>query len=472
MQLFNILNPQIFKPLTGRNQQLFSELLMLIWYHCRTSKDYSIPKGELTGLVEDFLDGAALEIPTASSAFGAGEEDEIQQARDPHTRAMLCIARLKSSGWLEDLEAGYEEAVRTAVSAPVVPLLQAFDAIIHPKTITYSGKLYKAHQLLASLGTERAPYENILKEVAGAMDELNSALRNLNASIGTYIDRMTQHKSPQEVLDLFEKYEEEIVVAAYQRFKTSDNLFNYREDLLEGLDCCQDVYLEALARDYSQVERRTYEESVGEVLQIIEQVREDLTLMGELIAEIDTSHITYRQRAVQRAQFMLLTDGTTQGRINRLLRYYSETLDTPSSLFDLDESPLSRMWRLYPVQILGQSFLKPPVTTRKPTRIEPLQLADAVDEAELRSAQQALLEYARRAVTLENVNAYATKALGTRSAVRASSLAAAAGDNLIKVIALHTYSQSESRSYEIELREHWVSLHGFRFQEFIVKRKA
>lgn len=42
MQLFDVLNLQLFKPLSGRYQRMFAELLMLIWDHCRTSTDYGI----------------------------------------------------------------------------------------------------------------------------------------------------------------------------------------------------------------------------------------------------------------------------------------------------------------------------------------------------------------------------------------------------------------------------------------------
>lgn len=470
MQLFDILNPQIFSPLVGHAQQLYFELIMLIWDHCRISKDYSMTKKEMICLAEDFLEGAGIDISVTDQS-DVFEENDIQQPQDPHGKAIYHLARLRHCGWIEDMESGYEEDIRSAICPQVVPILQAFDTIVRPKTVTYSGKLYKAYQLLTTLANEKSPYENILKEVTAAMDELNSALRNLNASIGTYIDQMTQHKTPQEVLDLFEKYEEEIVAAAYQRFKTSDNLFNYRESLLGGLDSCQDEYLNVLAEDYSKVERCSKDEAVGAVLRIIDKVRDDLVLMSELISEIDKSHITYRQRAVQRAQFMLLTDGTTQGRINSLLRYYAEVLKSPSSLFDIDESPLSRMWRLYPVQVLGRSFLKSPVTGRKPTPIESLQPIEYVNEEELHNAHQALLAYARSAVTLENVNAYVQKILSTKSAVRASVLVASAEDDFVKIIALHTYSQSENRNYEIELCDQWVSMHGFRFQEFVVKRK-
>lgn len=469
MKLFNHLNSNLFQPLAGQYREIFTELLMLIWDYCRTSTDYGMEKSEMIRIVEDFLDGAAFELSEVDSGEDA---DEQLPSRDLHSRAVWCIARLRNCGWVEDIETGYEEEARTAICPQVVPILQAFYAIIHPQTVTYSGKLNKAYQLLKGIELESSPYENILKEVASAMDELNSALRNLNASIGSFIDQMTQHKTPQEVLDLFEKYEEEIVVAAYQRFKISDNLFNYREALLEGLDNCQDKYIDVLATDYCRVERCPSSEAVGAILCVIDRIKNDLSLMGELITEIDKNHITYRQRAVQRAQFMLLTDGTTQGRINSLLRYYAQTLETPASLFDIDNSPLSKLWKIYPAEVLGSSYLTPPVTKRKPTPIEPLKQADRLDEQELHNAQQALLAYARSAVTMENVNCYAQRVLKSRTAVRASHLAADTGEDLVKIIALHTYSCSDNRSYEIELQDNWISLHGFRFQEFVVKRKV
>lgn len=471
MQLFSILNPQLFKPLTGRHQELYAQLLLLIWDHCRNSADYGMDKGEIVHLAEEYLDGT--EYDFTDSAFPeAPDESDVPTEKDTHSKAIFCIGRLRQCGWLEDLENGYEEETRTVICPQVVPILQTFHAILHPKTVTYSGKLNKAYQLLSGISAEAAPYENILKEVENAMDELNSALRSLNVSIGSFIDRMTQHKTPQEVLDLFERYEEEIVIAAYQRFKTSDNLFNYREALLEGLDLCQDQHLDALTHDYQQVERCGEDEAAEAILKILDHIRDDLSLMGELIAEIDKNHITYRQRAVQRAQFMLLTDGTTQGRINSLLRYYALTADSPASLFEPDDSPLSRLWKIYPTGVLGRDYLKTPVTSRKPTPIEPIQTPDALDDQELRNAQQALLAYARSAVTLENVNAYAQKVLKSQTAVRASSLLDDAGDDFVKIIALHTYSHSDNRSYEVELQDNWIHKHGFRFQEFFVKRKV
>lgn len=470
MGLFNFLNLNVFRPLAGRNRLLFAELLNLLWAQCNSSADYSLPKGEAIHLAEEFLQELSADLVLAESDDTSVEQEPAN--RDPHQQALWFLNQLKSCGWIEENESGYEEDSRIGLVPQVVPLLQAMDLIVHPRTVTYSGKLYKAYQLLMKLDQEPSPYENILKEVHGDMDELNNSLRNLNASIGTFIDRMTKNKTPQEVLDLFEQYEEQIVVAAYQRFKTSDNLFNYRDALLAQLDACDERYFDLLVQDYCRVEKRSEDEGSAAVARIIDQVKDALNLMRDLISEIDKNHILYRQRAVQRAQFMLMTDGTTQGRINALLRFYSETITGAGDLSELDTSPLSRMWRIYPAGVLGRSFLKTPSVSRSPTPIEPMQPAASIKADELRRAQALLLAYARNAVTQENVNAYAGKVLKTHEVVSASYLASTAEDDFIKLIALHTYSNSDSRNYEIELQDRWVCVHGFRFQEFLVKRKV
>lgn len=466
MNLFDLLNPRMFRPLTGRNQRIYADLLMLIWDRCGTSQDYSIEKGALTELTETYMEGL-------DTILLPDEEDEADGlASDARSQGLLFLRRLRDTGWLEDLEGGYEEETRTALCAPAVRLLQLFDQLIHPKTVTYSGKLLKAYRLLQGMEHEKSPYENVLKEVSTDMAELNTSLRQLNASIGTYIDQLTRNRTPQEVLDLFQQYEDEIVVAAYHRFKTSDNLFQYRTGILEGLDACNGRYAEALAMDYCRVERVSEPEGAIEVRRLVQKIRDELDIMRDLLAEIDRNHVTYRKRAVQRAQFMLFSDGSAQGKISDLLRYYAQTIQRPEELFEPDESPLSRQWKLYPSEILGRSFLKPAVNSRKPTPIEQALPEPPISQEELRRQQALLLEYVRQAVTQENVNRFANEVLDHREIVSALELASAQSQELIKIIGLHTYSQSPDRNYEISIQEEWVACNGFRFQQFWVRRRS
>lgn len=466
MNLFNLLNPRMFRPLAGRNQRIYADLLMLIWDRCGMSQNYSMGKSALTELAETYMEGLGSILPL-------DEEDEPSGlASDARSQALLFVRRLRDAGWLEELEGGYEEEPRTALCAPAVRLLQLFDEMLHPRTVTYSGKLLKAYRLLQGLEQEKSPYENVIKEVAADMADLNTSLRQLNASIGTYIDQLTRNRTPQEVLDLFQQYEDEIVIAAYHRFKTSDNLFNYRTEILDGLDACNGPYAEALTADYCRVERVPENEGVIAVRRLVQKVRDELDIMRDLLAEIDRNHVTYRKRAVQRAQFMLLSDGSTQGKISDLLRYYAQTVQRPEELFEPDESPLSRHWKLYPTEILGRKFLKPAVNSRKPTPIEQVPPEPPISEEELRRQQELLLEYVRQAVTQENVNRFANEVLDHRETLSALELAASQNKELIKIIGLHTYSHSHDRNYEITMEDEWVACNGFRFQQFWVRRRS
>lgn len=469
MQLFDLLHPKLFKPLSGKKQALYAEILMFIWDRCRRTRDYGIEKMALTELLEEYLTGLALNLVLEE---GTEDEQTAPFEKDPHIQSLWLLAQLKDTGWLEDMDAGYQEGMRTVIRPAVAPLLQALESMLNPQTVTYSGKLFKAHQLLKNVENEKSPYENVVREISSDMTELNNSLRQLNVSIGTFVDQLTHNKTSQEILELFEQYEEKVVVAAYHRFKTSDNLFNYRASLYEGLDDCAERYFEALVADCSKVEQVDEGEAIVKVRLLLQKLLDDMDDMGGLIREIDRNHIIYRQRAVQRAQFLLLSDGSTLGTINALLRYYASNISSGGDLFTIDESPLSSRWKLYPAGAMGERFLKPPITIRKPTPIEPLQVVAPLTEEELQQELAALLKYARDAVTVENVNSFVDVVLQQQQAIRASTLSQDYPSDFAKIIGLHTYSQSENRDYEIELSESWVFGAGFHFKDFVLRRKV
>ena len=326
MQLFELVSPRLFRPLAGPNRAFYAELLLLLWEECRHTADYSILRAEAVSRAEDYF--AALAKPLALDADDAGDEAE-QPTRDPHLLALGFLLRLRRTGWLAEQPGSYEEEPALAFVPEVTPLLEALEDILNPRVVTYTGKLYKAWQLLQNVGEEKSPYENVLREVAGDLEALNKSLRALTASIG-------------------------------HRFKTSDNLFNYRAFLEEGLDDCETNYLPQLALDYARVERCAPSEAAPAVRALIQKQRDALEEMSTLIREIDASHVRYRKRAVQRAQFLLLSDRSAQGSVTALLRRYAEDIKTPDQLFEPDDGPLAGRLKLWPVQVFGGRGAAPP----------------------------------------------------------------------------------------------------------------
>ena len=467
MQLFELVSPRLFRPLAGPNRAFYAELLLLLWEECRHTADYSISRAEAVWRAEDYF--AALAKPLALDADGAGDEEE-QPTRDPHTLAVGFLLRLRRTGWLEEQPGSYEGEASLAFVPEVTPLLEALEEILNPRVVTYTGKLYKAWQLLGSIGQEKSPYENVLREVDADLDALNRSLRALNASIGHYIDRLTRNRTPQEVLELFDQYEEKVVAAAYHRFKTSDNLFNYRAYLEEELDDCEENYLPQLAFDYARVERCAPNEATPAVRALIQKQRDALEEMSLLMREIDASHIRYRKRAVQRAQFLLLSDRSSQGSVTALLRRYAEDIRTPEQLFEPDDGPVAKRLHLYPAAVFGEKFLYPPAAQRTAEPLAPVR-TEVFDREQLKKEQHLLLDYARLAVTEENVALLARQALAARPQVNAALLADEYPNDFARIIGLHTYSQSPHRDYDIQLTGNWVERGGFRFEDFVLTRR-
>ena len=74
-------------------------------------------------------------------------------------------------------------------------------------------------------------------------------------------------------------------------------------------------HLPQLALDYARVERCAPNEAAPAVRTLIQKQRDALEEMSGLMKQIDASHIRYRKRAVQRAQFLLLSDRSAQGSV-------------------------------------------------------------------------------------------------------------------------------------------------------------
>ena len=169
-------------------------------------------------------------------------------------------------------------------------------------------------------------------------------------------------------------------------------------------------------------------------------------------------------------QFLLLSDRSSQGSVTALLRRYAEDIRTPDQLFEPDDGPVAAHLHLYPAAAFGEKFLYPPAAPRTAAPLAPVQ-AETLDPDQLRKEQQLLLDYARLAVTEENVALLAQQALAARPQVEASTLAEEYPGDFARIIGLHTYSQSPHRNYDIRLTGNWVERGGFRFEDFVLTRR-
>ena len=465
MNIFDEVDENLFRPLTGTNKRKYVDILALIWDKCKRMPMYAIEKSTIFDMVEDYF-------------YGLDEQVELdleeQEETDGNTLDARVIAggfvrRLKDTGWLIEKEGEYEEESKLTINYKVVPLLKSFQEIISPSIITYKGKLFKIYSMFEHISDQGSPYEGVLKEASEDFDNLNQALRSLAASIEEHINTLTQGKKPEEVLEFFEKYEEKIVVGSYHRFKTNDNLFYYRTSLYESLDRCEDVLFDALVMDYMDTERVDKEEACVRIKELIAKVRMDIEEMEVIMRTIDDRHIIYRTRAVQRAQFLLLSDGSVKSKINNMLQYYASQIVTKEDLCEDDDTVCYDVFQVFGQNFVDSSSLATPVKKKRSSPIELMAVIDELDMNLVAEKNRKMLEYIRNALTSENVNAFAKDILQDKTAVSISGIFENNPDTLTKIIGLYTYSQTPEREYEIRLKDTYVECNGVRFKEFIVE---
>ena len=467
MNIFDEVDENLFRPLTGTNKRKYVDILALIWEKCKRMPMYAIEKSTIFDMAEEYLLGLDENIEPDM------EEQEYTSGNiaDMRTISGSFIRRLRDTGWLLEKPGEYEDEDNLAIHYKVVPILKSFQEIISPTIITYKGKLFKIYSMFEHISEQGSPYEGVLKEASEDFDNLNQALRTLAASIEDHINDLTLGKSPEEILDFFEKYEEKIVVGSYHRFKTNDNLFYYRSSLYESLDRCEDNLFDALVLDYMDTERVERDEACIKIKELIQKLRMDIEEMEAIMRTIDDRHILYRTRAVQRAQFLLLSDGSSKSKINNILRFYTSQINSKEDVYDEDDSIASDIFQIFVQNFFDCNSLSTPVKKRKPTAIEFMDIIEELDQELIDEKNRKMMEYIKNALTSENVNRFARDILNGNHAVQISSVFENDPDTLIKIIGLYTYSKTSEREYDIRLRDNVVESNCVRFKDFIVEER-
>jgi hypothetical protein len=467
MNIFDEVDENLFRPLTGTNKRKYVDILALIWEKCKRMPMYAIEKSTIFDMAEEYLLGLNENVELDMEE----QEEASGNIADIRIIAGSFIRRLRDTGWLLEKPGEYEDEDNLAIHYKVVPILKSFQEIISPTIITYKGKLFKIYSMFEHISEQGSPYEGVLKEASEDFDNLNQALRTLAASIEDHINDLTLGKSPEEILDFFEKYEEKIVVGSYHRFKTNDNLFYYRSSLYESLDRCEDNLFDALVLDYMDTERVERDEAGIKIKELIQKLRMDIEEMEAIMRTIDDRHILYRTRAVQRAQFLLLSDGSSKSKINNILRFYASQINSKEDLYDEDDSIASDIFQIFGQNFFDCNSLSTPVKKRKPTAIEFMDIIEELDRELINEKNRKMMEYIKNALTSENVNRFARDILSGNHAVQISSVFENDPYTLIKIIGLYTYSKTSEREYDIRLRDNVVESNGVRFKDFIVEER-
>lgn len=472
MNFFDKVNGFLFSPLSGKNKRIYIDVLLLLYDRCSSRPGYSLEKSGMIDEVENYFLGYGTDLSMDDDDQDVDEALSISGEDAPRMLATAVIRRLKKCGWLIEREGDYDEETTLSINHIVIPVIRSFDDVINPKTKALKGKLFGIYTALSKIESNKNPYENCLKPAEDGLRELNQSLKQLDASIEEHVDALTKGKGPEEVLDLADNYEERVVVASYHRFKTDENISNYRSGLYDALDKCEDALMDALTKDCADAERMDIGSARIKVAETIQMVRDSIAEMRENIALIDMDHIEYRTRAQRRAQFLLLADGTAKSKINLILRNYANSISTKDDLYGEDDTLGRDAFRVYSQQFFDEKSLQTPYQRKVSAPISEIDDSGEEDMLDVFTMHKRLLDESRMMLSPDNVNRFADELLGEKPRVSAAESAKDAEDAITKLVGLFAYSQADDMTYMIHPADRYVIVDGVRFRDFLIERKT
>ena len=300
IKIFEIVGTEYFKALTGKYQNIFIDCLEIIYESYRTELSYGVDKEVLVAQMCDYFD------QNSSDDIQFDEEQDVFQ--DSRSKANEFLRKLKGYGWIE-YEFDNNGQAKIVMPSHSITIMQALTDITKKNEMEYQSEVSSIYSLLTNENLLDRPYPQVIKPVYDRTIALFTELKKLNTGIRKYIDELTDGQTPEEIMQHFFSYNDNIGSKAYHRMKTNDNVSRFRNTIESRLkDIMNDeAIMERAVIGYRNIENENdRDEAHSKVIEMITGVISYFNSYDEIEKEIERKHSKYLRSAVNRAKFAFL----------------------------------------------------------------------------------------------------------------------------------------------------------------------
>ena len=448
--IFHPFPPSFFNALTGMNRELIQLSLTALYAKTSFGTSYTMTYDAACEVIEEILSDHNFEV----------ESDE-EKLNNDHDKALFILRRLRNCGWITDeIGENYERYLH--VQDYAVELLHTIKRLSDGETEEYSGYIYTIYQLLKSADPLNG--DIALERVASNTEDLFRQLASLNTNIKKYIQRLLDQETKENLQALMgmllKEYQEGIVDRAYYNLTTRDNPEKFREYILTRIALIREdsMLMDSMARQRMERKAVGYEESYNRILSQLEYVETSFTSIGGLMNEIDRKNHKYIVSALARITFLLEAHEDLEGKINRILKALIAGTLEPRDLFQLYRTAYLDDESLYTLKKkrlkVKQSFAE----------------EEAVDESALREFAEVLAN--EQKFSRSSVEARMIGLIGDQKEVRAKDLTITDAESFTFLVLGYLYGHDEGSALEITDTEIPVSVNGYRFYDFVIRRSG
>ena len=461
-QLFDILPPQFFRPLTSKYRREYADCIMLLLNSFKPEISYGVNREIVVRVLSDYF-----EADDSEMTF-----DDETYIRDAREKANGVIAMLKSCGWIE-YEQETNHQLNVVLYEYAIPIIESMNRVIREEEAEYQGIISQIHASLQNQDLYSKPYELIIKGVQENTERLLSELKKLNASIKRHMEKQTNEMEADEILDHFFEYHKNIGSKAYLRMKTSENISYFRSAIIERLEYMletPDIMDRAVAGDMEVEEETDEGAAYDSLVQMLLDVKSSFYRLDDIIDEIDRKHTRYMRNAVMRAKFLLATGNNLEGKLSQILNRYVEQLNG-DGIEDGLENEIQNLAALYPQNYISPESLQSIPVTKTLGRVDELSEETRMSAEERQLYKEALRMKNRNRFSRKNINAYVMELLKDRTQMAVNEIPAESRRDLLRIIYISIYAGNRSNNYTIRRTRERTQIAGFSLPYFDIIRK-
>ena len=403
MPLFDVLPPDLFKPLASPSRRLYSDLLLHLYHRTFELSAEAPRRADVVREIEDFL------FRWETTQGPVLDEETLEPSGDDRARAVY--QRLVDTGWLVEHRERYVRLVDFDPEASM--LVQVLAEIEKGEARSYGGAVLGVLGALEGTAAEPDERSESLRNALRGANEFMAHMRTVSISLRQAEDRILKQPSVREVFrHFFEDFVERHLIRDFKTLHTKDNPFRFRAAIVRQANAMMmdDELVAKLGEAYAR-EGRAEDAGAGQ-----DRVREEIAQVIAVfdaadlhLDAIDATVARIERRIVNTARYMDRIINPSQVRLTEAIKALADDLrdDVPVAT-----ALLPRILPLGPVHV--------PAPRRERTVVAPTVIRDTpVDPGALVYAR-AKEEYVRRTrVTAPVLASYVDKVLGEKTEVRA-----------------------------------------------------
>jgi hypothetical protein len=403
MPLFDVLPPDLFKPLAAPSRRLYADLLLHLYHRTFQLSAEAPRRADVVREIDDFL------TRREAGPGGLVEEDGLEPAGDD--RPLAVYQRLVETGWLVEHRERYVRLVDLDPEASA--LVQVLAQIERGEARSYGGAVLGVLGALEGAAADPGERSENLRNALRGANEFMAHMRTVSISLRQAEERILKQPSVRDVFrHFFEDFVERHLIGDFKTLHTKDNPFRFRAAIVRQayLMTANEELVARLGEAYAR-EGRAEGAAAGQ-----DRVREEL---AQIIAVFDTAdrHLgsidatvaRIERRIVNAARYMDRIDNPSQVRLVEAIKM----------LADDDRDEIAVATGLLP-RILPLGPVHVPAPRRERAPVAPTAIREVVIDPAAILYARAKEEYVRRTrVTAPVLASYVEKLLAEKTQVRA-----------------------------------------------------